>query len=1557
MKIKLGVTDANGANQDITLSYDSTTTVGETAQTLARSRMFAGSYLDDFVASRSGQVTLLGSALPGMDERLFDPGVPLGTSGLKSGWQVTVVPEFGALAPRMCPLAGTVEVLSGTQAGARFSLVAGFNTIGRDPQSRIVIDDRSVSRRHAVIEIDHALLLRDLGSANGLEVNGQLVCQMLIESLTEVTIGEVRIRITPLDAPRDFPSKLAQLRRHTRAPRVDPSFPVSERELPQPPQTVKPHRIPLLAMLIPMMMGGVLFAVTRSPMSLLMVAFTPMMMIGTWVDNFTSGRRRLRRELRLFRATLARERQDLLELRAQEVAMRAQETPSQNDISEGILDRGRLLWARRPEHRSFLSLRLGDGTLQSRTRIKLPSRGDAPSDEWEALRSLQREFDEISCVPVLERLDSCGSIGISGDSHTAEGLMRSLILQLTGLHSPAELLLTAFLGTRHEHQEWQWLKWLPHVSPPTSPLAAWQLADNARSSATLLNALETLVDQRRGRVAQSLRSHLEPRDASDTGASGAVDTPPLIPAVIVLVLDNEIDEILRSRLIALAEEGPDCGIHLIWAAPGIAQVPAACRTYIEVEDSRPGGVAGFVRLAQRIELSRVECMDSAEAEVLARSMASVEDAASRAHDESDLPRSVHLRQLHGVDLLGGAGPILQAWQASGSVVSTWTEGEDREPVSLAAVVGQGTDGPVEIDLRLQGPHALVGGTTGAGKSEFLQTWIMSLAANVSPDRLAFLLVDYKGGAAFAECVRLPHTVGLVTDLSPPLVRRALTSLRAELRYREALLSAHGVKDLITMERRGDAQAPPNLIIVIDEFAALASDIPEFVDGVIDIAQRGRSLGLHLIMATQRPAGVIKENLRANTNLRVALRMADETDSVDVIGERDAALFDAETPGRGAMKCGSGRTLHFQTGYLGGHFAEATAAAKVEVKDLGLVEGDAWDIPVGGTGSLRRSRRRAVKRDIERLLEGVIAAAKQGEFTLPRKPWLDPMPAAISLTEVQAMPVQRGKSESEVTSARPVLIGVRDRPDAQLQEVVGIDFDEVGNLAVFGAGGTGKSSALLLLAASISEHADSDPVQLYVIDAAGGGLDPLRALPTVGAVAPMSDAELVSRMLQHLQSVVQERGSRFAVARANNLSAYRQTRGHTEPRVLLLIDGFSAFRQAAEMPGVRETPMQQLASIMQVGRSVGVHVVLTADRAGALPAALTASVQQQLVLRLASANDYAFFDVPADTLESAPPGRGVFAGQTDEVQLGLLAGAPDLATQSSALAQLGTRLEEQRVMPAPVIRKTPDRVELGELAIAVDGLPVFAIETQRFEPMSMPASGLAVISGPAGSGLSTAALTCVSGVKRWAEVNHERVERILLSLAPRRSGGLAGRAEWDRVAQGEDEVVALARELNDALADTSSVKSVRSRSLIGTTGEPPDRSRVEHGGEAAVTPDLRVPQAGRRIAIVVERPTEAEGTAALPELVALAKVARRAEALVIFECEQGAASGVWELLLALRQSRWGVALQPDEGDSGSPFRESFGRVKRADFPPGRGFVVEGGRITPIHVALPPVRYPG
>ncbi|MBK0420396.1 FHA domain-containing protein [Leucobacter sp. CSA1] len=731
---------APGGSRDIAILCDVTATVGDAARALIRAGAVDDPHLQTVARHRLAPVTLRGraggAARDGHGYALLDPCSPIGASGLQSGWSIEPVAEFGVhrSTPRMIEAAGCVEVLSGPQAGAVYSLVRGENTIGRDPRARIHLHDGSVSRRHAAIVIGAETVLRDAGSANGTLVDGRAVTRHVVVGVCTAEVGDVVLRITP-GAPSAPTPELSHRVPHMRAPRVEPRFRSSTRELPAPPAPSAPARVPMLAMLAPMMMGGAMYAITGSPMSLMMVAFSPLMMIGAWFDGRLLGRRRDRGEALRFERELEIERKELRRLRATEAEIRDSEAPSLATTATAINDRTTSLWTRRPEHRSFLEIRFGEGVLPSRTGLALPPRSESPPEHWRALLDLEREFRDVGSVPVLEHFERSGSIGIAGERGRAEGLTRALVLQLAGLHSPAELSLVCFAGP-DQGREWGWLKWLPHVDGASHPIPSRQLVDDAPGSLRLITALEGLLETRRRDLsASTVRSRLD-RGAHDDDPHGeGVRRLPVTPAVVVLVLDD--GQVEAARLIALAEHGPDVGIHLLWLARERSSIPAACRTFVALEPS--GSRAGFVREGREVELLRPEYVDAPVALGLSRRLAPVEDAGARVTDESDLPRTVALSELHHTDLLGGGRPILQAWAATGTLVSRWRAGERRAPAALVATVGQGADGPVSIDLRAHGPHALVGGTTGSGKSEFLQSWIMSLAATISPERVNFLL--------------------------------------------------------------------------------------------------------------------------------------------------------------------------------------------------------------------------------------------------------------------------------------------------------------------------------------------------------------------------------------------------------------------------------------------------------------------------------------------------------------------------------------------------------------------------------------------------------------------------------------------------------------------------------------------------------------------------------------------------------------------------------------------------------------------------------------------------
>lgn len=1537
MKLRVSVALPDGGVHDISLECDVTATAADVAHAFLSAGLGSDPSLAVIARQRGEPITLCAMASTARVPFMIDPQLPIAHSGLRSGWILDPMREFASPGEhlRLTETAGTVTVLDGPQEGVQFSLLPGVNILGRDPGSRVELLDRSVSRRHAQIEVvGEVATLRDLGSANGTLLEGRPCRVAAMGETGEVTLGRVTLRVA-FDAGNTTPPvhevSAGNRDAHTRSPQVRRRFPHTRRELPSPPTTQPIGRIPLVAMIAPVVMGVVLYVATQSLFSLLLIGLTPLMMLGSWLDGRVGGKRATAKAASRFVESLDEERETLQRLREEEIRVRSEESPSTPEIAAAVAGREALLWGRRPEHRTFLEVRLGEGALASRTEIDLPGRREIPPDHWSRLQEVAEEFGTVSPVPVTEGLENCGALGIAGPTLRSEAAARSIIMQIVGLHSPQEVVLACFADAAIA-PSWDWLKWLPHVDPVEGILPGWQLVDTARDAAKLVGRLEEVLRSRQ-RASDVPRSARAPA-AADQASHGvdAEQVPPILPVIIVLVLGSHPAD--PARLIELAERGPASGLHVIWLANRVSDLPAVCRTFLEVD--RSGGAAHFVRGSRIVQLSRVEHVDEAVARAFARGLAPVSDIAQRAVNATDLPRSVQLRDVHGVDLLSGPSPIASAWSESGSVRAEWRHGQEREPVSLAAVVGQGTHGALALDLRTHGPHALIGGTTGSGKSEFLQSWIMSLAATIGPDRLNFLMVDYKGGAAFAECVDLPHAVGLVTDLSPHLVHRALRSLRAEIRHREELLAEHGAKDLIAMERRSDPATPPVLVIVIDEFAALVSDVPEFVTGVIDIAQRGRSLGLHLVLATQRPAGVITDNLRANTNLRVALRMADEADSTDVIGIKDAALFAAETPGRAVMKAGAGRLAYFQSGYLGGRANSAPAAAEMVIRSLGFSEGEPWRLPVE---PLPRRARAVEGRDIERLRDAIMQAAEDLGLERPRRPWLDELPTRVDLTTLRT------------DSPEATVIGIRDDPDAQTRETATIDFDDAGHVLICGASGTGKTSALLTLAASLTGDAQRRPVRIYGIDAAGGALAAVEVLPTVSAVAALADTELIERVLRVVAETVTERGPRFARARAASLAAYRNvTSAPPEPRVFLFIDGFAAFRAGAETRSVGDESMQLLSEILSAGRAVGVHVVITSDRPSALPSTMASSVQQRFVMRLANSQDYAGADVLAEPLEAAGPGRALLAGDGREVQIALADGAPDFAAQTAALEALAGRIERAGGTRVPRVVNAPATIALQSLPpLTADGhFPVVGIAVRTLEPAGISSRGLAVVAGPRGSGLTSALRCCAEALERAASAASYEIDSVLLTSS---GHGLVGEREWSIAAVGAERVAAVAEQLIHALGGVSGRAGGRwAQATYTGLGAPGDRGA---GTEASARIAHReFPRAGCRGLIVVEGALELENTEAIQALVALVKVARRSEVLVVCECEHGLATAAWELFMAIQQPNWGIALQPDQHDSRSPFREDFGRVRRADFPPGRGFLVSDGKAEAVQLAYVP-----
>ncbi|WP_448655432.1 FtsK/SpoIIIE domain-containing protein [Microbacterium lacticum] len=1470
--------------EDIVINADADATVGDLAHTLAA--------VDPRGAGeQDAELTLeaFGTIAQGPGE-VLDAAASIAHVQLAAGSAVRVVPAGYQSRQRV----GELTIVSGPGSGTTVPLERSVVVIGRDPQCDVVLDDPLVSKRHARLEIGQGRVeLVDLNSANGILVGGAPVTYLTAaDGEIDAVLGETRVRITArTDAEASAPSTWRQVS-FVRSPRVEARYLGEElpgTDLPAPPA---PQMFPWLAMIAPVIMGAVLFAVMRNPMALVFVAASPLLMLGTWLTTRLQGKAQLQRDKDRFEQQLARLRTRLESERESERAIRRAEVPELDPICADALAAGPLVWTRRPEHWSFLHLRLGDGTAPSRNTVAESTKRDAAIPSYvDRLDETVEQFLEVSDVPILESLAEAGALGIAGAAARVGDTARALLAQTAGLHAPSDVHIAAFVGPASRTALAD-LKWLPHTWAAEDALGTAPIADNAATGSRLLAQLEELVETRTKQL-RRLRALKATEAATSAGAEvgesrGRDQEMPLPAYVVVIAPDAPVD---RGRLIQLSERAAGSGILPIWLTTRTGDLPASCRTWVEVSGDG-AATANFVRLGTVISPLRVEALDSARFGVFARALARITDIGDVAEDAGDVPRTIPLLQLLGTEMATSADAVIDRWTQNASIRSTRStrSGTGYQP-KLRALVGQGAQGALHLDLRQQGPHALVGGTTGSGKSEFLQAWVLGMAAEYSPERVTFLFVDYKGGSAFADCVSLPHCVGLVTDLSPHLVRRALTSLRAELHHREHLFNRKKAKDLLELEKAADPDAPPALVLVIDEFAALAKEVPEFVDGVVDIAQRGRSLGIHLIMATQRPAGVIKDNLRANTNLRVALRMADETDSDDVIGSKEAALFDPGIPGRGIAKTGPGRMTLFQSAYSGGWSLRAEPEAAVEIRPFRLGDAPAWEKPQ--TGEASDETEDLGPNDQQLLVARFGDAAELARIAPPRRPWLDELATTFDQTKL-----------SQRSDARLVL-GVVNVPERQDQVPFFFEPDSEGHLAIFGTGGSGKSVALRTLAVSAGITPRGGPVHVYGLDAATGGLRMLEPLPHVGAVISGDDTERIERLFGVLRAELDRRGDAYAAAGASTLTEYRALAGKPdEPRILLLVDGFPAFRNAFEgVPGRADT-YRTLQQVLTDGRGLGIHVALTADRGQSVPTSLQAMIQRRIVLRMADEDGYALLGMPRDILGAdAAPGRAII--DDHEAQIAVIGGTPSTKEQSTAVLRMAEAMLRRGTTPAPGIRSLPTEYTVEALPATTSAGVAIGLSDLDLGPYGIEPVGTFIVAGTPGAGRSNAAAAIAQQTLR------ARPDTPAFYLGDRRSP-LMDAVAWAGTAEAGSAAMA----------------------VLSAADEAADR--VAEGGAVPI--------------VVLEGIGEFATSIVEMNLSALVKRAGRGEVFFIVLGELSEWSTNFGLLGEIKAARRGVVMQPETLDGEVVLKTPFPRLVRGELPVGRGILAHRGKTVRIQFPL-------
>ncbi len=1242
----------------------------------------------DLVAAFSGGRTDLTLEVQGV---LVPGDRKLDRAGIRSGAPVRLLPTVRPLdpAPPMTTAGNDdgarrdglteVAVVGGLDAGARTVLAAGTWPLGRETET-LTLDHDTVSGHHAtlVVEPDGVATLRDEASLNGTWVAGTAAADAVTLDPGQVArVGAVQIvarRPVEDDRPVGLaigPGRGGATVPFNRPPRPAPAEPPEPLETPNAPSEASgPTAIGIMSILGPLVFGAAMVAITRRLYFALFILLSPIMIIGGAIDSRRREKKTRRRDAARFASEVEELAVTLNGLGAQERSRRADEIPDPAELLRRIEAPSTRLWERRPGHRDWLHLRVGVGS----DAWTPPIHGDRRSQP-EEVRQVIADASRITDAPVLVDLDRGGVVGVVGPRHAALAVARSLVVQAATLHGPADLPALVMAAPDHAGH-WDWAKWLPHVLDPGGSGVRLVTTDHDAAEARCRALLEA-AEARRAERGERIRAD-EHRGS----------------ATLVVVDDEALTEGRRApaRSLLRGAAGPVAGIVV---AATEDRLPALCTTVVEVTDG--DGRAQVHHVRDGIFLDDVlGCgVSDATARRAARGLARFDDPELDVAG-AGLPPIVALLPLLGLDD-PTPDAVAQRWAGAGA-----------DP-DLVGPVGVSEDGVLVLDLVRDGPHGLVAGTTGSGKSELLRSLVAGLAAGSSPDHCTFVLVDFKGGSAFDRCARLPHTVGLVTDLDAHLAERALRCLEAELRHRERVLREAGAPDLPAY-RRLDGEHPvlPRLVVVIDEFATLKAELPDFVESLVGVAQRGRSLGVHMVLATQRPSGAVNENIKANTNLRIALRVQDAGDSNDVIDVPDAARIGRSQPGRALARFGPGEVVPLQSALSTGVSRGGTGPVEVRPFRLGG----------SGAGPAAGVERTEGPSDLSRLVDACRAAHQASKRSDPRRPWPDPLPGEVDLAAVRdrvGAPAPFGEVGAEVPFT------LADVPDNQTQVAAGW-MPADGNLVLAGLPGTGTTTGLISVALAAARTRPPDDLHVYALDLGTGELDALAELPHVGAVVPAHDRERQARLIAWLRAELDRRRS------------LRDPRS-TEPRVLVVLDGLGPFR--AEWDETVSPVLDGFARVFAEGPELGVHLAVSVDRTVTLPASLRGLVRQVLLFRLGDDLDYAQAGFRTTDLPEFVPGRAVDSERHLEVQVARPAGG--VAAEVAAVAALHPA--PQRV-PMP-IGSLPRDVALAEVSSAVDlsgvprRVPIGVSETTLAPAgFTLYPGEHALVAGPARSGKTT-----------------------------------------------------------------------------------------------------------------------------------------------------------------------------------------------------------------------------
>lgn len=1114
-------------------------------------------------------------------------------------------------------------------------------TVGRGPDNVVTINSHRASKRHAVIQrVENVYQIQDCGSTNGIYVNGQKIQNAVLDRDDEIVLGDVDIRISDGTLTVFYDKSKVHLKHSpaqasnaqpavfTRSPRLKLDVLTGELDIAPPPAIGGKPELNWVALALPALTTvGLALVIALAMSNPMMLLYTlPMTASGMAVSLYNYRRQtkgfaqQTRARLDTYAAYLDITVKQIQKSQQQQLAALTSAAPDTDSCFSIVRQRDRRLWERRPQDQDFLSLRLGSGEVDSSLRVNAPREELSLEDDELKRRpqAIAKRYRQIQGAPILCDMLRGQVCGIVGSRRDALRLLNNMTVQFATLHCYTESK-AVFLCDEMDKETLGWVQRLPHTSrgEGEGSYAVFSREEASR----LLQDFSVFLKNR--------RQELEGEDNSYGKAS--------IPLPYYLFVIGQPAFLGRNDPInQYLFQSRNLGVGVILVVEEMVQLPKECNLIVEIKGDQ--GVLYHKDNAARRQKFQVDSAEPDRFRTFSQRLSRI--TCDEEKEKQSLPKQYTLFQMLGLSQALDY-PIAQRWRPKEKLDS------------LSAPLGVGESGQlISLDLheRAHGPHGLVAGTTGSGKSEILQTYILSMALRYRPDDVGFVIIDFKGGGMANQFAYLPHLLGAITNIEGREIDRSLASIRAELLKRQRLFAEQGVNNIdkyIEAYRQRKTPTPlPHLLLIVDEFAELKAEQPEFMKELISAARIGRSLGVHLILATQKPSGQVNEQIWSNSRFRLCLKVATREDSSEVL--KSPVAFRIKEPGRAYLQVGNNEVFElFQSAYSG---AEAAPG---------------------------RSQLEAV---VDRI------ACYCQEQHIQRLPSIC-LPALPEILKYE--PLVKAPMGTGITA----LLGWYDAPDCQEQGELSVNLTE-SNLIVIGSPQSGKTNLLQTILRDLSERYSSDQVNLYIIDFGSMLLKNFETLNHVGGVAVTTEEEKLENLFKLLIAQVTRRKERFAAQGVSSYPGYLDAGLTDLPQIVLLIDNLTILQELYPQTG------DQLLALCREGLSAGISVVAANAQTSGISLKLLLNFSKRIALYCNDSGEYSnLFDRSRLTVGNLP-GRGLteIDHQILEVQMYLsFQGEREIDRVNDMrryVDQANRRNQGKRAVPIPVV---PELVTLDGLS--------------------------------------------------------------------------------------------------------------------------------------------------------------------------------------------------------------------------------------------------------------------